>query len=314
MTRTGDVIPDGAGLIRNPIVILAAPRSGSSLLFGLLSAHPKLWSLYRESNELLEGPFDPLSSGRPSNALTERDLDRVSRDRLLRAFYARAGNLEVIPPFRRLPLEGRGRRRVSITIARLSAPFKRPPIRLVEKSPKNSLRVPFIRALFPDARFLHLTRDPRSNIASLVRAWQIPDRYKTYPLPAGYRIDGYEGTSWSFMLQPGWQELDGRTLAEVCADQWRACNEATFRDLAELQETRALRLRYEDLISDPMGSLRLIANWANLEARPFDRFARALPTLQSSTPPDERKWLTLRDEVERVLPMVREMSGRLGYD
>jgi LPS sulfotransferase NodH len=314
MNPTGDVSQATAGLIRDPIVILAAPRSGSSLLFGLLSSHPKLWSLYRESNELLEGPFDPLTSGRSSNALAERDLDRDSRDWLLRAFFARAGNLEVIPPFRRLPLEGRGRRRVSITIAKLSAPFKRPPIRLVEKSPKNSLRVPFMRALFPDARFLHLTRDPRSNIASLVRAWQTPDRYKTYPLPPGYRIEGYDGTSWSFMLQPGWLELNGRTLAEVCADQWRACNEASLRDLAEIEGARTLRLRYEDLISDPIASLRLIASWADLEARPFDRFARGLPALQSATPPDERKWLALRDEVERVLPLVRDARGKLGYD
>ena len=38
----------------------------------------------------------------------------------------------------------------------MTAPLKRPPIRIVEKSPKNVFRIRFLRALFPDARFLHL--------------------------------------------------------------------------------------------------------------------------------------------------------------
>ena len=157
-------------------MILAAPRSGSSLLFGMLSSHPTLWSLYRESNPLFEGPFHPRERGWESNALDETDYSAEVGDHLLRAFYREAGNLERLPFGRRVPLRGRGKRSVSRAIAVVSRPFKRPPIRLVEKSPRNTLRVPFLRRLFPDARFIHLVRDPRSNVASIYRAWRTPGR------------------------------------------------------------------------------------------------------------------------------------------
>ena len=311
--RGPEVASDAAGLIRDPIVILAAPRSGSSALFGALSAHPDLWSRYRESNRLIEGPFDPRVTGASSNALTEDDLDDETRAVLLRRFFDTVGNLERIPVVRSVPLRGRGRRRVSEAIAMFSRPFKRPPLRIVEKSPKNTLRVPFMRTLFPDARFLHLTRDPRGNIASLYRAWQIPGQYETYPLPPGYRIVGYSGAAWSFVLQPGWERLDGRTLVEVCADQWRACNEACMRDLGKIDGASSLRVRYEDLVAHPHDTLRRIAGWADLDPVPFDRFGAGLPVIQSATKPDPEKWLTLRQEIGSVLEQVQEVASALGY-
>jgi hypothetical protein len=299
--------------IHDPIVILAAPRSGSSVLFAALSSHPALWSLYRESNDILEGPFDPVARPAESNRLTEHDLEPDVRRHLVKAFYDRAGNLERLPLVRRAPLRGRGRSSISRAIALASRPLKRPSIRLVEKSPRNSLRVPFMRALFPDARFIHLVRDPRPNIASLYRAWKVPDRYKTYPLPEGFRIGDYEGTRWSFMWQPGWRSLDGRDLIEICADQWRSCNEHTMRDLHDLPPERALRVSYERMIADPLDTLTRVASWAGISGEPFRRHSRRLPVVQATTPPDARKWESLRDRIETVLPNVADVAKALGY-
>ncbi|HEX6400478.1 MAG TPA: sulfotransferase [Actinomycetota bacterium] len=304
----------GRDLIRDPIVILAAPRSGSSALFGALSAHPDLWSRYRESNHILEGPFDPGVTGATSNALTEADLDEVSRDLLLRRFFQSVGNLEILPVVRWLPLRGRGRRRVSEAISVITRPFKHAPIRIVEKSPKNTLRVRFMKELFPDARFLHLVRGPRGNIASLYRAWQTPDRYKTYPLPPEFRIAGYAGDRWSFVLQPGWERLEGRTIVEICADQWRACNEACLRDLAELDVTAVRRVRYEDLVAQPYETLEGIAAWADLDPAPLGRFRGGLPLIQSTTKPDPHKWRALGEEIDSVMSQVEDVASALGYD
>jgi Sulfotransferase family len=296
-------------LIERPIVIVAAPRSGSTLLFSILSTHPALWSLYTESNSIIEGPFHPSSRGSDSNALDARDLDAGSRDALVRAFYRRAGNIERVPLGRHLPIRGRGTPRMARMLAFVSSPWKRPPIRLVEKSPKNTLRVPFMRELFPDARFLHLTRDPRSNIASLIRGWR-SDRHKTYPLPDGFSIEGYASDRWSFVLQPGWRSLDGRSLADVCADQWLACNRACVDHL----DASDLRIRYEDLIGQPEPTLDSVATWADIDPDPFGRYEQDLPVVQTRTRPDADKWLALRDEVEGSLPLVRDLAQRLGYD
>lgn len=315
-TDPGTSDTQGAGepsLIERPIVILAAPRSGSSALLTALSTHPDLWSRYRESNDLLEGPFDPLETGASSNALTEEDLDPDTRDLLLRGFYRTMGNLERLPFTAHVPHRGLGRRRVSRAIALLTAPFKRPPIRIVEKSPKNVFRIRFLRALFPDARFLHLTRDPRGNIASLYRGWQTPDRYKTYPLPEGFRILGYAGAEWSFVLQPGWQRLDGRTLAEICADQWRSCNDACLRDLASLPAGSVTRIRYEDVVARPVEMLRSIAGWAELDPEPFVRFEGGLEMIQATSKPHPEKWRALEREIGPVLHQVEDVAALLGY-
>jgi hypothetical protein len=37
-------------------------------------------------------------------------------------------------------------------------------VRLLEKTPKNALRLPFLNALFPDAYYIYLYRDPLANL------------------------------------------------------------------------------------------------------------------------------------------------------
>jgi Sulfotransferase family len=305
--------PRESVLIREPIVILAAPRSGSSLLLAVLSAHPDLWSLYKESNRILEGPFHPRFRGWASNVLTEDDLDAGSRAWLPRRLFDDAGNLERLPLARFVPLRGRGRPWYSAGIAMASRPLKRPPIRFVEKSPKNTLRIPFLRALFPDARFIHLTRDPAANIASLFRGWRDPHRHNVYPLPDGFHLSGYKGTHWCFVLQPGWRSFDGASLIDVCADQWRACNEHCLRDLRAVAADRVLRMRFEDLVAEPSTRLSEIARWADLDPKPFARFARGLPVIQPSARSHGGTDHRLPPEVDPAVSRLRRLSAELGY-
>lgn len=53
-------------------------------------------------------------------------------------------------------------------------------IRMLEKTPKNALRVPFLATVFPEARFLYLHRDPRQVLSSMMEAW-LSGRFRTYP-------------------------------------------------------------------------------------------------------------------------------------
>src|SRR6185436_7295920 len=82
-------------------------------------------------------------------------------------------------------------------------------LRLLEKTPKNSLRVPFLARAFPDALFLYLYRDPRETISSMLDAWK-SGRFATYP-----GLPGWKDLPWSLLLVPGWRELAGRSLAEI---------------------------------------------------------------------------------------------------
>jgi hypothetical protein len=63
---------------------------------------------------------------------------------------------------------------------------------LVIKTPGNSYRLPFLRALFPKARFrvLHLVRHPAEAINGLVDGW-LYHGFFAQNLPGRLRIGGY---------------------------------------------------------------------------------------------------------------------------
>jgi hypothetical protein len=302
----------GTALVTSPVIVVGMPRSGSSTLFTALSAHPDLWSLYRETTPILEGPLHPARRGWESSAAGATDLEEGERRSLVAAIYEAVANVERVPGARRLPLRGRGRRSVTPIVAAISKPWKRPPIRIAEKSVPNILRIPFLGSLFPDARFVFLTRDPGSNIMSMYRGWLDPTRHNDYPLPPGFEIAGYSGGSWSFLFPPGWKELSGRNLPEVCAFQWWACNGKALDDLDQLEPGRVFRVTLEDFVRRPRDLLRDMAEWADLDPRPFDRFSRRLPRINVT----RRAWRdqTASDpEWRAALDSVSAVAARLGY-
>jgi hypothetical protein len=303
---------EGSDLFLEPIVIVGAPRSGTSTLFATLYSHPALWSLHREARHILEGPFHPARRGWDSQRLTEADLNDALRREVHLAMFHEMGNVERLPLGRLVPLRGRGRPRVARALALLSRPLRRPPLRIVEKTVENCLRIPFLVRLFPDARFLHLTRHPRTNIAALYRAWHHPERFQDFPLPEGFIIRGHRGSHWSTILPPGWRACNGKTLTEVCAFQWRSAHEHCLLGSASLGPERYLQVRFEDLVGQPREVLRRISRWASLDPRPFDRFERRLPrinVLRGSLPDAD----VPQEDLERATDEVAGLAEQLGY-
>jgi hypothetical protein len=297
-------------LIERPIVVLAAPRSGSSSLLAALAAHPSLWSLYSESRSIFEQTLHPSGNGRRST-LDVGDLTPVVKERLEKEFFRHAGNLERIPLGTLIPLRGRGRQSSGRLIRQVSRPFKHPPIRLVEKTIANAFRVPFMRALFPDACFLYLTRDPRANIAAMYRGWLNPHRYSVYPFADAFRIGGYPDTHWNYFLPPGWEKLSGRPLHHVCAYQWRVLHEYCLRDLESVDQTRHMRIKFEDLVAHPAEVLATVANWAGIPPGPMLRFSEGLPRINVTRDSVARDIPAA--ELDEALEMVADVASRLGY-
>jgi hypothetical protein len=118
--------------------------------------------------------------------------------------------------------------------------------RLVLKSPTHSFRIPTLLRLFPDARFVHIVRDPYVVFSSTVNLWQ-----------ALYRTHGLQTPTFA-------------GLQDYVFD--------TFVRLHErLEEGRRLvppghfhELRYEDLVADPVGQLRRLYDTLGLGG--FEQF------------------------------------------
>ena len=267
-----------------PVFIVAAPRSGSTLLYEALSRVSSFWTLDGEAHlefERVPG-WHPRYHRYDSNRLTAADVDPGRRLALLHGFAAR--------------LMDRGRRRWLAL-----QPAQRPPaLRFLEKTPKNALRVPLIKALFPDARFVFLVREPRANVSSLMEAWR-SGRFVTYR-----HLPGWTGLPWSMLLPPGWRALGGEPLERLAALQWRSANETAMDDLSQLPAADWIAVTYETLIAEPARGLELLCAFADIPCDvPLSSGDASLPLSRHTlTPPDPRKWRANLPAVTAVVPAL----------
>ena len=265
-----------------PILVIGCPRSGTSALLQAFLRSDELRSVQAEGH-ILWDPFHP-KSARESDALGAADVTEREREYVYLA----------------IRVFTRGRR-------------------FVDKTPENCLRIPYLDALFPDARFVFLRRRAADNVNSLIEGWRARPRFVTYRLPE--RLDGLgplSGNIWSFVLVPDWRDLLHAPLEEICARQYVACNEAVLEARERMDPARWLDVAYEDLVSSPLDELRRLFDGLGLAFSPqVESFARTLterPARTAITPPKPEKWREQNpEEVERILPVVRETERRLGY-
>lgn len=105
---------------------------------------------------------------------------------------------------------------------------------VVEKSPKHALQADFIRRLYPEACFIHVVRDPRDTVASLLAA----------------------GRSWG----RGWAPKCAVDAARLWIEHVRAA-----RSVREPSD-RYREVRFESLKSDAARTLQGIFDWLGLHA------------------------------------------------
>jgi hypothetical protein len=281
-------------LLREPVIVLSAPRSGSTLLFEQLAALPGIWSIGGESH----GVFRAFPGLRAEN---ER-LDSGCLD----AAHADEGTAEA---FRRCIafLLRNHFGQPWIGIGREHRPKH---VTLVEKTPRNALNVPFLRRVFPDARFVYLYRDARATIASLVEAWRVgleTGRFVTYR-----DLPGWDRPAWCFLLPRGWQQQVGKTLFEIATFQWTACTEKLLDDLREIDDSRCAAVRYEDLVADPGPTVQRLARFAGLDYSAPSANSRSLPLSRTTlSPPHPDKWRRWEREIEALAGSINDTERRV---
>ncbi len=271
-------------IIERPIIILSAPRAGSTLLFETLAQAAGIHTIGGESHRLIEG-IDALhpGGGVTSNRLIETDATPAIVAELRRRFANQLRDRDG------------------------QAPAPGAPARLLEKTPKNALRIPFLLQVFPDARFVFLHREPRANLGSMMEAWRSRG-WVTYR-----KLAGWNGP-WSLLLPPGYERLCDRPLEEVAAFQWQSANETILDDLKGLPRDRWTTVRYEDLIRDPAAEIAKLLEFAGLamDARLADYLSKPLPlSRHTKTPPRPDKWKQDEAAIERVMPALAEVSARI---
>jgi hypothetical protein len=272
-------------VLERPVVILSAPRAGSTLLFETLAQAAGVFTIGGESHQLIES-IAALRPGRgivSSNRLTRRDATTAIVTELRQRFASRIADRDKQPP-------GSGAS-----------------VRLLEKTPKNALRVPFLLEVFPDAQFIFLTREPRANLSSMMQAWRAKGWVTYRGLP------GWPGP-WSLLLPPGYERLQGKPLEEIVAYQWRVANETILDDLDAVPRERWTSVRYEDLVGNPRATVEKLLGFMGLamDDRLAEYLAKPLPpSRHTQSAPDPEKWRQNEKEIERVMPQLEAIARRL---
>lgn len=232
-----------------PIIIVGAGRSGTKLLRGMLASHPALVNFPREINY----GWRYGNARYMTDELKPEHVTPKVRHYLLRLFarFAQAHEYK----------------------------------RVIEKTCANSLRVDFVRAIFPKAQLIHLIRDGRAVAESARRQWLSPQspgyllekarwlpwrdvpyyafRFWRYQLARLTFADG-RPASWGPRFTGIDEDIRRYSLLEVCGIQWRQCVLVAHHAFQRIPVAQGREIFYEDLIQHPQEMMADLFDWLGL--------------------------------------------------
>ena len=283
-------VPSGQGVAKGgvdpvfdrPVFIVSAPRSGSTLLFESLSQVHGVYTIGGESHRMIEQVrgLHPRDRGFDSNALSVADATPQRTHELRGHFHAALHD-----SLGRRPAAGR--------------------LRMLEKTPKNALRIGFLAHVFPESRFVFLHRDARETIGSMIDAWR-SGRFRTYPA-----LPDWPQIPWSLLLVPGWRGLSSSPLHEVVSTQWKVTTECLLDSLEALPKERWCALDYAEFLAEPAGRLKALCHALDLDVG--NGLSGPLPwSRYTLTPPAPDKWRRYECEIQAVLARLQPTIERAG--
>jgi hypothetical protein len=282
--------------VRQPIFIVGCGRSGTTLLFDILSTHPELvrtkgypdgedhegWVRYGKCVMAGIGNVHHANYGTGINGqqyclhMTQEDVTKeIVRD--MHQYY------------REDVLGGDNRKRV------------------LNKQPHLSNKLDYVLGIFPDAKIIHIVRDCEPTVASWLAAMADPT------LPVVYWPQGEEFPCFWLMPKPE-DSVTRRRLSrhpqfypgggsDLWIDYWCKVNSGIEKQVAE-RIPQLLTIRYEDLITLPETILGRITRFCELPDFEFK-----LPQLQTDTAKKHSHLMTseLKEKIARRAGAVRQL-------
>ena len=164
-------------------------------------------------------------------------------------------------------------------------------VNIVEKTCANSLRIPFVNKIFPDAKFIFIVRDGRDVLRSALKRWTatVEWRYtfrKARHVPVSdipFYAVGYLRNRMAQALSkegilPTWGPLfEGidtfraqHSLEDCVAQQWIECVNSAVKALEEIPEQRKCKLSYENVVACAEKELERICQFLNIRCSQAD--------------------------------------------
>lgn len=161
---------------------------------------------------------------------------------------------------------------------------------LVIKSPTHTGRIAVLAKAFPDAKFIHITRDPRSLFPSTCRLWKGLDDVQALQKP------------------------DHQQIGEYVVECFQRMYAAFHAQREQVGPHRLIDVRYEDLVTDPVATLQSIYTTLKLAD-----FAAVQPVIESWVETEHRGYQPNRHELPpeqeaKIREAWHEYFDRYGYN
>jgi len=240
--------------IEKPIFIVGAPRSGTTLLYQTLAQHPDLGWLSNKTGKkfyskeylrfvyLRRRIFDLRNFSYPIEAFNPRFYSTTE-------FPAEVGYLwsMVFKGDWDSKISEKNLEILKKTIVEILN--KKNKKRFISKFPGYSIKIPLINKAFPDSKFIHIIRDGRFVVNSMLK--------RTQENSLGY---------FGIPLKPS--EKKEMNQIEEHATQWRQIIEAIRNASKNLMKNQYLEIKYEDLIKNIDQCLNKVTKFCELS--PFN--------------------------------------------
>jgi len=286
-----------------PIIIIGAARSGTKMLRAVLAA----------SSEFVDFPYD-------INYIWKYGNYNIDHDELTPEDLSERTRAFIQNKFNKLLSQSSAKR-------------------VLEKSVPNSLRIGFVRAVFPDCKIIHLYRDGRDVAADARLCWQASatddmiqskhDLFKKiidfpYIFASPYllnhlkiyvsrKFSGKEHvSSWGPRFKGIRETIKEYSLLEVCGIQWSKSIESSLRDLLLLDEGNDfINIRYEDFVQEPLVELEKIRDF--LQVDDFDSIMKSAEKVITPKFVGFWKETITQEEMNSLLPHIKKHLSELGY-
>jgi omega-hydroxy-beta-dihydromenaquinone-9 sulfotransferase len=160
---------------------------------------------------------------------------------------------------------------------------------MVLKSPPHGFRLPLLAALFPQARFVVIERNPYEVFASNLKLW--------HTLMGMYSLENFTP-----------QEIEAFVLASYLIHE-----EAITEGMRGLGAGRVTRVRYEDLVRDPLGQMERM--YSDLAVTDFEGARPALERHVASTAEHRRNRFALSEAQNAAVEKAwGSLIGEKGYE
>jgi len=267
--------------IDRPIFVVGAPRSGTNIFYRTFAKHPDLAWISNITKKvpsslwltriimMFRDDHRPTEANNVWQKFTDSEDEFLGRDDVTAA----------------------SRKYLHTVLQNNLRIFNKP--RFVNKCPGNSVRIDFLKEIFPDAIFLHIIRDGRAVAYSIMRS----------------RLQ-HSGDYWS-VRPPGWQDLLKLPIVDACALQWKMTVESILQSAKDLPREQYKEVRYEELVARPADIFEQVGKQCDLVWQ-----KDLLQSITAGLDNRNFKWQTEMQEADKntLNELLRDFMGQLGYD